>query len=183
MLICCTKKLLVELKVEPELVEEENSLFSWHANIIVVNRKKVVVLVNDHNRYAVVLYGLKAKDFKRFNEIALQGIRETFQGEGISDKVIDKYLLHTGEVTITKTKDRTSVARMNKACENAYYFDELWDVDSMFQPDMSNRISRLLVGDGKKSYIVPNEEMYKDLTLFIGESIFEERAAILKVKK
>jgi len=181
MLICCTKKLLVELKVEPELVEEENSLFSWHANIIVVNRKKVVVLVNDHNRYAVVLYGLKAKDFKRFNEIALQGIRETFQGEGISDKVIDKYLLHTGEVTITKTKDRTSVARMNKACENAYYFDELWDVDSMFQPDMSNRISRLLVGDGKKSYIVPNEEMYKDLTLFIGESIFEAKAAILKV--
>jgi len=71
MLICCTKKLLIELKVEPELVEEENSLFSWHTNIIVVNRKKVVVLVNDHNRYAVVLYGLKAKDFKRFNEIAL----------------------------------------------------------------------------------------------------------------
>ena len=114
-----------------------------------VNRRKAVVLVNDHNRYAVVLYGLKAKDFKRFTEIALQGIRETFQGEGISDKVIDQYLLHTGEVSVTKTKDRTSVARMNKACDNAYFFDELWDVDSIFQPDMGIRISRLLVGDGK----------------------------------
>ena len=70
MLIRCTKKLLVELKIEPESVEEGNSLFSWHANIIMVNRRKTVVLVNDHNRYAVVLYGLKVKDFKRFTEIA-----------------------------------------------------------------------------------------------------------------
>jgi len=181
MLIRCTKKLLAELKVEPETVEEENSLFSWHANIIVVNRRKAVVLVNDQNRYAVVLYGLKAKDFKRFNETALQGIRETFQGEGISDKVIDQYLLHTSEVSITKTKDRTSVARMNKACENVYFLDDLWDVDSIFQPDMGIRISHFLVGDGKKSYIVPNKEMYKELTLFAGQSIFEEKAAILKV--
>ena len=38
--------------------------------------------MNDHNRYAVVLYGLKAKDFKRFTEIALQGIRETLGQKG-----------------------------------------------------------------------------------------------------
>ena len=179
--IRCTKKLLVELKVEPESVAEDNPLFSWHANLIMVNRRKAVVLVNDHNRYAVVLYGLKAKDFKRLTEIALQGIRETFQGEGISDEVIDQYLLHAGEVSVTKTKDRTSVARMNKACDNAYFFDELWDNDSIFQPDKGNRISRFLVGDGKNSYIQPNEEMYKDLTLFAGQSIFEAKAAILKV--
>ena len=179
--IRCTKKLLVELKVEPESVTEDNPLFSWHANLIMVNRRKVVVLMNDHNRYAVVLYGLKAKDFKRFAEIALQGIRETFQGEGISDKVIDQYLLRTGEVSMTKTKDRTSVARMNKACDSAYFFDELWDVDSIFQPDMGIKISRILVGDGKNSYFLPHEEMYKDLKLFAGQSIFETKAAVLKV--
>jgi len=181
MLIRCTKKLIVELKVEPESVEEENSLFSWHSNVIMVNRRKAVVLVNDHNRYAVVLYGLKAKDFKRFTEIALQGIRETLQRDGVSDKVIDKYLLHTDEVSITKTKDRTSVARMNKACDNAYFFDELWDVDSIVQPDLGIRVSRILVGDGKGSYILPNEKMYEDLTLFAGQPIFEVKAAILKV--
>ncbi|CAM3276451.1 plasmid pRiA4b ORF-3 family protein [Filibacter tadaridae] len=179
--IRCTKKLLDELKVKPGLVEEVDPLFSWHANNIVVNRKKVVVLTNDRNRYAVVLYGLKATDFKKFNKIAMQGVRETFQKEGISDKVIDRYLLHTGEVSITKTKDRTSVARMNKACDNAYFFDELWDKDSIFQPTMGVRISSLLVGDGKGSYLYPNEEMYKDLSLFAGQSIFEANAATLKV--
>ncbi|MBE1553195.1 plasmid pRiA4b ORF-3 family protein [Sporosarcina limicola] len=181
MYICCTKKLLVELKVEPESVAEENPLFSWHANLIMVNRRKAVVLMNDQNRYAVVLYGLKAADFKRFNEIALQGIRTTFQEEGISDKAIDRYLLHTNEISITKTKNRTLVARMNKACDEAYFFNEVWDNDSIFQPDMGIRISRSLVGDGKGGYFLPNEEMYKDLTQFAGQSIFEAKAAVLKV--
>ena len=121
MLIRCTKKLLDELKVVPESVEEADPLFSWHANNIMVNRRKAVVLVNDHNRYTVVLFGVKAKEFKRLSDIARQGIRETFQGEGISDKVVDQYLLHVGEVSITKTKDRTSVARMNKTCDNAHF--------------------------------------------------------------
>ncbi|MBO0587223.1 plasmid pRiA4b ORF-3 family protein [Sporosarcina sp. E16_8] len=181
MLIRCTKKMLVELKVEAESVAEVDPFFSWHANIIIVNRRKVVVLMNDHNRYAVVLYGLKAKEFTRFNEIALQGIREAFQGEGIKDEVIKQYLLHSKEVSITKTKDRTSVARMNKACENVYFYDELWDSDSIFQPEMGIRISRILVGDGKNSYLLPHEELYKDLKLFAGQPIFETKAAVLKV--
>jgi len=181
MFIRCTKKLLDELKIAPESVAEEDPFFSWHANIILVNRRKTVVLMNDLNRYAVVLFGLKAKDFKKFNEIALQGIRETFQAEGIKDEVIDQYLLRANEVIFTKTKDRTSVARLNKACENTYFFTDLLDHDSIFQLDLSARISRFLVGDGKASYIRPNEKMYEDLTLFAGQPIFEGKAAVLKV--
>jgi len=64
MLIQCTKKLLDAIERKPVAYEEKNLLFSWHANLITLNRKKTVVLVNDKTRYAVVLYGLKAKDFK-----------------------------------------------------------------------------------------------------------------------
>ena len=60
MLIQCTKKLLGELEIKPVPSIEEAPLFSWHANIITVNRRKTVVLCNDSNRYIVVLYGLKA---------------------------------------------------------------------------------------------------------------------------
>lgn len=181
MIIHCTKKLLGELKVEPESVAEENLLFSWHANIITINRRKTVVLMNDCNRYAVVLYGLKAKDFKRFTEIALQGIRATFKEEGIKDDVINQYFLQSERLTFTRTKDRTSVARMNKTCETAYFFDELLDTESLFQPVMGNQISRALVGDGKNGYILPNEKLYADLNMLVGQPIFESKAAILKV--
>ena len=181
MQIQCTKKLLNELKVEPESVAEENPLFSWHANIMTMNRRKTVVLMNDCNRYAVVLYGLKAKDFKRFNEIAEQAIRTTFEEEGIREDVIDQYFLQSAGVTFTKTKDRTSVARMNKACETAYFFVDLLDSDSLFQPIMGNQISRSLVGNGKNEYILPNEKLYDDLNELVGQPIFESKVAILKV--
>ena len=39
----------------------------WHTNLIRVNRRKAVVLVNDENRYVIILHGLKAKDFKRLD--------------------------------------------------------------------------------------------------------------------
>jgi len=54
MLIRCTKKLLDELKIKPNLELEEEPLFSWHANLLNINHRKTVVLVNDSNRYIIV---------------------------------------------------------------------------------------------------------------------------------
>ncbi|WNS75133.1 plasmid pRiA4b ORF-3 family protein [Bacillus sp. DTU_2020_1000418_1_SI_GHA_SEK_038] len=181
MLIQCTKKLLDQLGIKPETQEEEEPLFSWHAHLITLNRRKTLVLVNDKNRYVVVLHGLKAKDFKNLDEIVLQGIRKTLIEEGITEEVIDKYLLHSKEVTYTKTKDRTSVARMNKACEYVYFLEELLENDSIFNTRMSMRVSRFLMGDGKNKYILPNEELYKDLEVFAGKPIFMMNAVQLKV--
>lgn len=61
MLIQCTKKLLDELNIKPgalhEPTGEEEPLFSWHANLIKLKRRKAVVLVNDSNKYVLVLFG------------------------------------------------------------------------------------------------------------------------------
>lgn len=180
MFIHCTKKLLDQLGVKPASGEEEEALFSWHANLITVNRKKTVVFTNDLNRYVVILHGLKAKDFKKLDELFLQGIKEVFRKEGIKEELIEKYILHSKEITISKTKNRTLVARLNKACENVEYFSDYLDEDTVFQSDLSIRISSLLVGDGK-NYFQPNEEMYKDFEVFAGEPIFSTVAVQLKV--
>jgi len=181
MLIRCTKKLIDELKIIPESVEDEEPLFSWHANIIMVNRRKTVVLMNDLTRYAVVLYGVKAKELKNLSDVASQGIREMFRAEGIKEEIINQYLQQINEVKYTKTKDRTSVARLNKTCENVTWFFEDLELDSIIQQSISKSASRVLVGDGKKSYILPNETLYEELTLFAGQSIFDATAVILKV--
>lgn len=184
MIIHCTKKLLAELKMKPDTNvenEEWEPLFSWHANVIVINRRKTVVLVNDENRYTVVLHGLKAKDIKMLDQLIFQAIKETFQAEGIKDEIIEKYLSHSKAITFSKTKDRTLVSRMNKACENIYFFDEYIENESLIQTRLSLVISRLLVGDGKNSYFDPNEKMYKDLEAFAGKPIISMRAIQLKV--
>ncbi|MCH1627735.1 plasmid pRiA4b ORF-3 family protein [Fredinandcohnia quinoae] len=181
MLIQCTKKLLEQLNISPEQSGEEELLFCWHAHFIMVNRRKTVVLVNDQNRYVIVFHGLKAKDFKRFDEIIVQGIRETFEEEGIKEEIIEKFLLQSEKVTYSKTKDCTSVARLNKACENVFFNGELLDSDQIINTMTSMRVSRYLVGDGKNAYFHPNDLMYRDLEALAGYSIFQIKAVQLKI--
>jgi len=181
MLIQCTKKLLDELKAKPQPHGEEEPLFSWHANLITLNRRKTIVMVNDKNRYVIVLHGLKAKDFTKLDTLMLQAIRETFQDECVKEDIIEQYIHHARTITFTKTKDRTLVARMNKACEEVYFYEELLSNDSLIQSTVGRRISRFLVGQGKNQYIYPNEEMYKDLEAFAGQPIFDSKAAELLV--
>ncbi|MGD6794170.1 DUF6933 domain-containing protein [Metabacillus indicus] len=163
MLIQCTKKLLDELKVTPVEAKETDSLLSWHANAMKIGRHKFLVLVNDKNRYAIVLYGLKAKDKKNIDHLLRKAIYEVFQSEAINEEVINEYLSLLSHLTFAKTKNRTLVARLNKQCENVLFAEKFLEIDSIVQVEMSKWISSLLAGDGKGSYFHPNEAMYKDL--------------------
>jgi hypothetical protein len=182
MLIQCTKKLLDDLKVTPgPQVEGGNPLISWHANHLKIGRHKFMVLVNDKNRYAIVLYGLKAKDKKNIDKLIVEAIREVFQSDSIKEEIIEEYLEASSDFTFAKTKDRKLVARLNKACEWVHFAEDYLDADSMAQVEMSKWISSILVGDGKNDYFHPNEVMYKDLKGFSGQSVFNTEALVLKV--
>ncbi|UAL47131.1 plasmid pRiA4b ORF-3 family protein [Sutcliffiella horikoshii] len=183
MIIQCTKKLFDELKIVPALQEgeETNLLLAWHANFLKIGRHKFIVLVNDKNRYAIVLYGLKAKDKKNFDTLVKEAIREVFQAESIKDEVIENYLQATSAMVYDKTRDRKLVARLNKACEAVHFAEDLWDPSSIVQVEMSKCISSMLVGDGKKDYFNPNEQMYKDLEEFSSQPVFNTEALVLKV--
>ncbi|MBM7661769.1 hypothetical protein JOC85_002572 [Bacillus mesophilus] len=182
MLIQCTKKLLSELKLVPETTADAEPLFSWHANLLTINRRKTLVLMNDSNRYVIVLHGLKAKDIKNIEVLILEAIRETFRDEGIKDEVIEAFISSSKKFTYTTTKDRTMVARLNKACENVLYFEEDLIQQTINQVKMNKRISRFLVGNGKKDYRYPNQDLYRDLEVLAGEAIFYSEALVLHVK-
>lgn len=181
MLIQCTKKLLDKLNIKLQEYVEEDLLFSWHANLITVNRRKIVVLVNDKNRYVIVLYGLKAKDFKSLDNVILQAIQNTFREECIREEITEQFITQANEVIYTKTKDRSSISRVNKACELVPRFEEFIQEESIYQSEISKRLSRFLVSIGAKDYISPNEELYKDLENFAEGPVLSCQAAQLKV--
>lgn len=183
MLIQCTKKLLDELKIKPEQssIEEQNPLFCWHANIITMNRKKTIVLVNDKNRYVVILHGLKAKNLKNMNQLILQAMETTLLDEEIDPEIIKRYIKDSPNVVYTKTGNRKLVARMNRDCEEVSYFDEDLVPDKVIQSELARKKSRLLVGDGANSYMYPSEEMFKDLEAYMGKPLFTSKAAVFKV--
>lgn len=179
--IHCTKKLLDQLKIKPEQVDEGTPLTSWHANFLTINRKKTLVLVNDQNRYVIVLHGLKAKDFKKLDENILHSIRITFEQEGIKNDVIEQFIHSSEAFAYSKTKDRKLVARLNKACEMLTVFQELLDPESIDQTALNMRISRFFVGDGKKDYFKPNEKLYEDLEALAGTPIIQTKGIEMKV--
>ena len=69
MIVKGTKKLLAYLKIEPEgssqkVTQEDDSkvspdplLFSWYANMITIERKNILILINEKTRYTVILQG------------------------------------------------------------------------------------------------------------------------------
>lgn len=181
MLIQCTKKLRDEKRFTIEEPKEEHPLYMWHANLIMIRQKKTLVLINDKTRYIIVLYGVKAKELKQLDQLVPEAIKQTLQAEGIKDEVVEKYVEQMNEFTYSKTKDRKCVARLNKACENVSFFEDYINPDAIIQKRLSKKISDIIVGDGKNSYLNPNEEMYKELEEMTKQPVFPSEAYRLKV--
>jgi len=130
MQIGCTKKLLDTLDVTVCNQIEENDLFCWSANLLTIKRRKAVVVVNDSNRFGFVLYGLKAKDFKRLNALIEKGIRRCLRKEIIREEVIDQCFAQAKETVFTKTRGRVFVARLNRACGVIEFMEDQMDTSS-----------------------------------------------------
>ncbi|HEY0829470.1 MAG TPA: plasmid pRiA4b ORF-3 family protein [Bacilli bacterium] len=128
--------------------------------------------MNDSNRYIIVLYGLKAKDFKNLDNIIANSIRETLLDECIKSEIVEQFIIHSPGITYAQTKDRSLVARMNKACDNVFFYGDVLNSDIINQSAVSMKASSLLVGDGNKDYMHPNEVMYMELEVFAKEPVF-----------
>jgi hypothetical protein len=113
MLIQCTKLLLDKLGVKSEVGLPEMAICSWHANLLTIQRRNAVILINDASRYCILLYGLKGPDFKNLDAIITAAMEETFLAEGISQELVTKYSA-TGPVRYAKTSDKGVMAVMNQ---------------------------------------------------------------------
>ena len=172
MQICCTKKLLEELSINPTFVEEENDLFCWSAHLLTLNRRKTVVVVNDSNRYGFVLYGLKAKDFKHLDDYIHLGIRQCLKDQHIKDDMIDKYMDQMGNLVFTKTRGSKYVARLNRACECVNLFADRLDQSTLYQVDCSRFMNNDYIRISKESnYESPNELLLQDFRRTYGDQL------------
>jgi len=183
MQICCTKKLQEQLGIVIQDGIEGNDLFCWSAHLITVKRRKTIVVVNDSNRFGFIFYGLKVKDFKYFNALILQGIRNCLEDEKIKDEIIEQYLKAAGELRFTKTRGRGYVARLNKACELAALCEEKFDSSNLFQVMATRIINNDLIKIDKQSgYEYLYEWLHRDLRKCYGESIIKCEAVTLIIK-
>ena len=183
MLICCTKKLSEEAQIVREKVPEEKDIFCYSAHFITINRRKVVVVVNDSSRYGFVLYGLKAKDFKRLDELILHGIKSSLKSMKIKEEVIELYLKAAGQLAFTKTRGPKYVGRLNNACERVNICNDKFDSKVIYQYIASKMMNEDIIRfHDTKDYKYVYELLIDDLNNFAGLNIIKCEAVDLIIK-
>ena len=128
MQIGLTKKLAdyTGIKIaSPDVIADP--LFSWSANLLTINRRKTIVCMNDASRFAFIMYGIKAADVKKLDQLILRGIKQLMVLEGIGPDIVEQYLFHKSadlaapRISYTKTPSRKAIAALNKVCSNVEF--------------------------------------------------------------
>ncbi|MGE5417453.1 MAG: DUF6933 domain-containing protein [Acidobacteriota bacterium] len=114
--IQCAKRLAQELNmnVSKEQIADKDPLYSWHAYLFLINRRKCVLIMNNKTRYNFVLYGLKKADFMHFSQLVIESIAENLAADGIDQETIDKYISYCGEVRYTAASERSIIGQTNE---------------------------------------------------------------------
>ena len=182
MYIGCTKKLRDYTKKAPCLPISIEPLFSWSANLITINHRKAIVVINDAVRYGFVLYGITAKTIKNLDSLMLEGIRSCLDAECVSENIMNRFMADCGNITYGKTISRSNVARMNKLCERTYFFAEDLNSDFILQKHLIRRINND-VFDINGQYVSPSDLLCGELgNSYSTRNIRRCRAAILDVR-
>ena len=133
-LIQCTKALLDKMNIgaselkSPEGYEElPHALMAWHANLVNMDRRKAVVLMNNATRYPVVIYRPKPKDFARMKDLIREAIVVALRMEGVSETVIDRYMADAGDIEFSKTASRSMVGKLNNAVYELGFMQDYMD--------------------------------------------------------
>lgn len=133
--------------------EPEDLFYCWELHNIRFHGKHSLIIVNANNRFTILLWGMKAKEWKDLSGVARKGIEEGFYAEGFSKMAIRNYFDKAGEVVLTKTHGRRPVAFMNKAVEYLEYYPIQMDKKNLYQNQACNIINRdLCHAAGFKDY-------------------------------
>lgn len=191
MIIQCTKALLDRLHINKNNLkplerqkQPEENLWAWHANLVNIDRRKAIILMNNKTRYSVVIYRPKPKDYARIKELIQEAITAALRVEGVGEDVITSYLTAGGEIEFTKTADRSMVAKLNHAVRDIEYMQEYLDESSLIQKYISIITGRFIQTAPTSKWYYPLEKMLQCLSLYCnnGEDVLDVELYQLKIR-
>lgn len=189
MIIQCTKALLDKLEIQKsDLVSPEGyeqfpkSLMGWHANLVTIHRRKVMILMNNETRYPVVINRLLKKDLSNIKAVIQEAIRVALRMEGIKESIIEDYLASSEDITFSKTASRSMVAKLNNTVREIEMMSEYLDKDTTIQRYISPVVSRLIQMDGPKKGFYPRNKMIESLAMLNGLNVDQAAEQVLDIE-
>ncbi len=179
--IQCTKKLLDAAKIKAEPVVPGDPLQSWHANLLIINRRKAVVLTNTEARYTVLLWGLKASHFAKLSKVIMEAICETLQTEGVRPEIVEQYIADKS-VCFTKTSERGVISVMNQMGDIAKRQDpEQWNGAALNQLNFNLRFGDWLFSLNG-NYVHAREKLLEGLARYRPAALLHADASVVCIK-
>ena len=115
-IIRCTVKLLTQLKTKPTNAPSESSACcDWHANLLLVDRRKCVLFTNNQTLYSFLLPSMKMKKpiLENFEKMFRLGLFKSLMAEGFAELQIEYMLREHQNIVIAKTNSRSILGSMN----------------------------------------------------------------------
>lgn len=140
-----TKKLLQDLKIERTItkIDSSDSFFSWHANVVVVNRRKHLIFMNDLSRLSLTIVGVRSTQYKNLKNIFLKELTDYLISENLDEARINQYINDCADIIFTTTNNRSVISTMNDVVlimqnisfDFANYIElNKWNNDSFYKP-------------------------------------------------
>jgi hypothetical protein len=85
----------------------------FHVNLLKYGRYNCVLITNDKTLYSFFLFGLKADDFRHFEDIVRERVFKLLMESGLSQNQFEKILESMETFNYSKTSNKSVIASMN----------------------------------------------------------------------
>ncbi len=144
--------------------EQADPFYCWELHMIRLQGKNTLVAINASNRFAIVLWGMKAPQWKTLEEVIRNGIVRGFLSEGYTGQQVNAYFDQAGEICLTKTHGRSPVATLNKMIGYLGFLPIAMDHGELYQMAHCHEINRELChAAGFTDYGLPVEFLEADM--------------------
>lgn len=147
-LIRCTKKLQTAMGLKPKALiqhEVEPSLLgSWHANLLVINRSKCVLLANDKTLLNFIIPAVQKAQWQSI-DIEFKGMLQCILAdEGFDKSIIEQVLFAYDQIGFANTSNRSVIGSMNDlAFHYQFKIEEAGGVNTYMMPEIIKAMNRV----------------------------------------
>lgn len=120
----------------------ERSFYSWHANYFTLDRKKILVLVNDLSFSPIVLADINATNRQHLSDYIKEGIEHVFGYSTDKPYQLKKYFLRAGRMEISYAHNRSISGINNNMIQTLKSYPEDIDVNSRLQTSVMEFLAK-----------------------------------------
>lgn len=113
LIIRCTEKLLKALRIKPHEPAVVSEIGSWHANLLLIERRKCVLFTHDMSLFSVFVAGLRQDDFTHLDQIFGEAMVRTLRLCGLGEGEIARMLDWSRHNVYAKSNNRSVLGSMN----------------------------------------------------------------------